>query len=70
VRGSVLSDGFVCGTWRITRPRGSPDATLVIHRVGPMGKRATGALSAEGRRFARFIDPAAETYDVRLIDVS
>jgi hypothetical protein len=63
VSGSVLHDGFVCGTWRIDRDRDGT-TTLVVDHVGRLAKRAASSVAAEGRRLLRFIAPDA-VHDVR-----
>jgi hypothetical protein len=47
--GAVLSDGFVCGTWRLN------GATLMVTHLDRLTKRATDALAAEARRLLRFL---------------
>jgi hypothetical protein len=64
-RGAVLSDGTGCGTWWIERDRAARRATLVVHLVVRLTKRATGAVEAEGRRLLRFLDPGAD-HDVQV----
>ena len=63
MRGSVLDDGFVCGTWRIE------DGTLVVEHVEPLTKRRQSRIAAEGRRLLRFLDPGAGDRDVRFAAV-
>jgi hypothetical protein len=63
VHGSVLSDGFAFGTWRLDRDSGT--ATLVVTHARRPTKRAAAALAAEGRRFLRFAAADADTHDVR-----
>jgi Winged helix DNA-binding domain len=65
VHGSVLSNGSARGTWRVDRTDGA--STLVIHHAGPLAKRATAALAAEGRRLVRFLHPSTELRDVRFV---
>ena len=60
IRGTVLEDGYVCGTWRIEDGR-----TLVVDHVVPLSKRAAASIAAEGRRFVRFVEGAPG--DVRLV---
>jgi len=65
VSGSVLHDGFVCGTWRMDRDR---DATaMVVDHGGRLNQRARSAVAAEGRRLLRFLAPDADAHDVRLV---
>lgn len=58
--GSVFQDGMVRGVWR-TQADG-----LVVRHV-PLPKRVLAAITAEGRRFVRFLDLGA---DVRLEPLS
>jgi hypothetical protein len=66
VHGAVLSDGFLCGPWRLERDRDTGGATLVVTRLGRLTKRAGAAVAAEGRRFLRFAAADADGHDVRL----
>lgn len=66
VHGSVLSDGFLCGTWRLDRDPDTGSATLVVNHVERLTKRAAAALAAEGRRLLRFAAADAGEHDVRL----
>lgn len=63
--GGVLVDGFLRGVWRIERDRATGIAVLVVSHVQPLAKKAAAALSAEGRRFLRFLAPEAEGREVR-----
>jgi len=65
VHGTVLSDGFLCGSWRLERDRDTGSATLVVTPVGRLSKRAVAAVGAEGRRFLRFAVAEVEAHDVR-----
>jgi hypothetical protein len=64
-RGAVLSDGTGCGTWWIERDRDTGRATLVVHLVVRLTKRATGAIEAEGRRLLRLLAAGAD-HDVQV----
>ena len=66
MKGTVLVDGLVTGTWVIEVDHDSGAATLVVHHT-PITKRALGALTAEGRRLVRFREPGAAAHDVRLV---
>ena len=66
-RGSVLHDGFLCGVWRLERPRGSGSALLEVTLAARLAKRAVASVEAEGRRYLRFAAPDAETIDVRVL---
>ena len=60
--GSVLGDGIVSGAWRL-----EPDR-LVVRHVDGLPKKTLAAISAEGRRLARFLE--ADARDVRLLPLS
>jgi hypothetical protein len=60
--GTVLVDGFVAGTWRITRQRDG--ATLHIRPFGRLNRQDRTALAEEGARFLDFAAAEAGTYDV------
>ena len=64
-RGSVLHDGFLCGTWRIDRDPSTGAATLVVSHLEALTKRAAARLAAEGRRLLRFLASDADAHDVR-----
>jgi hypothetical protein len=49
---TVLVDGFVRGTWKITRHRG---ATLLIEPFEPLPEQDRTALAEEGERLIRFV---------------
>jgi hypothetical protein len=63
---AVLVDGFVCGTWNITRRRGA--ATLLIEPFEPLLERDRDALAEEGERLVRFVGEGAETFEVRFAE--
>ena len=67
VHGSVLYDGFGCGTWRVEDDRASGRATLIVDHVGRLTKKATAALAAEGRRLMRLIAADATTHEVTFL---
>jgi len=65
IPGSVLIDGFVAGTWRLTRSR--PGATVTIELFGPVRQIDTAqrdALAAEAGRVLAFGAPDA-VHEVR-----
>jgi hypothetical protein len=51
-RPMFLLDGFVRGTWKIARERGT--ATLVVAPFAPLGDEDRGLLAEEGARLLRF----------------
>jgi hypothetical protein len=59
----------VAATWAIERDATSGTATLAVHHVPGLTKRAQAAIVAEGRRFVRFHESGASAYDVRLAPV-
>jgi hypothetical protein len=65
IRGTVLFDGFLCGTWRTQQDRADGVTTLIVDHLGRLTKRATSAIGAEGRRLLRFMDSG--TGDVRFV---
>ena len=65
IQGTVLQDGTVAGTWHIQRDRANGAATLVVEHF-PLNARARASIAAEGRRFLRFYEAGATSYDVRL----
>ena len=69
VSGSVLYDGFVCGTWRIDRGRDDGATTLVIDHPGRLAQRARSSLAAEGRRLLRFLAAGADRHEVRFAEL-
>jgi Winged helix DNA-binding domain len=68
VSGSVLHDGFVCGTWRVHRDGGA--AAIVVDHAGRLNQRARSAVAAEGRRLLRFLEPGAGPQDVRFVGLT
>jgi Winged helix DNA-binding domain len=66
VSGSVLHDGFVCGTWRMDRDHAGGTAVLVVDHVPGLNQRARSAVAAEGRRLLRFLAPEANA-DARFV---
>jgi hypothetical protein len=68
IRGTVLHDGTIAGTWHIVRDRASGSATLAVDHV-QLNTRAQTSIAAEGRRFLGFHEPASTSHDVRLSPV-
>jgi hypothetical protein len=62
VRGTVLVDGFVGGTWRFDRAKGS--AAVVVTPFAPLRPADRDALTDEGARLLAASDPGA-AHDVR-----
>jgi winged helix DNA-binding protein len=61
---TVLVDGFVRGTWKITRGEGT--ATLLIQPFGPMPKKGRATVSEEGARLLAFAAADAGSHEVRI----
>lgn len=61
--GTVLLDGFVAGTWKISRSRDS--ATLLIRPLEPLQPRDRAALADEGARLLSFASAGAKAHDVQ-----
>ena len=68
IRGTVLHDGTIAGTWHIVRDRAAGTATLMVDHV-PLNARARESIAAEGRRFVRFHEPGATSHEVCLASV-
>lgn len=64
VHRSVLSDGFLCGTWSVD------GGTLTVRHVGRLSLPATRALEAEGLRLLRFLAADAGANTVRFSAVA
>jgi hypothetical protein len=62
----VLADGEVKAAWVIRRDRDTGSATMEVHHTG-LSKRLASAVTAEGRRTVRFLEPNASVHDVRLV---
>ncbi|MFE0626222.1 winged helix DNA-binding domain-containing protein [Streptomyces sp. NPDC058864] len=62
VRGTVLVDGFVAGTWSTDRARGA--AVVTVAPFAPLAAADREALEAEGGRLLAASDPEAD-HDVR-----
>jgi hypothetical protein len=67
VRGTVLHDGTVSGTWRTERDK-RDNAALVVDHLGGLSKAAQNAIADEGRRLVAFLVADADAYDVRLVN--
>jgi hypothetical protein len=61
--GTVLLDGFVRGTWRITRHRSK--ATLIVEPFKRLSKKDTAALTKEGAQLLAFVATDAEVQDIQ-----
>jgi hypothetical protein len=63
LRGTVLIDGFVGGTWRFERAKGT--AAIVVTPFARLRAADRDALTAQGERLLAASDPEAERRDVR-----
>src|SRR5215203_775842 len=63
VPATFLVDGFVRGTWKTERVRGS--ARLVISPFESLTKNTRDALTEEGGQLIRFVEEGAEAYEIR-----
>jgi hypothetical protein len=63
VRPTILSDGFVAGTWAFTHKRG--EALITVEPFAPLPQADRAALEEEGERLVQFIEPKAKTWAVR-----
>ena len=61
--GTVLLDGFVQGTWKITRHRST--ATLIVEPFKRLSKKDTSALTKEGAQLLAFVACDADVQDIR-----
>jgi hypothetical protein len=69
VLGTVLVDGMLAGTWKITRPRkAGAGAVLAVEPYEPLPADQQQALAEEGARLLAFVAPDAATHDVRVGD--
>jgi hypothetical protein len=64
IAATVLVDGFVVATWKAERKKGA--AILTITPFAPLSARAGKDVIAEGEALARFLEPDARTWDVRV----
>jgi Winged helix DNA-binding domain len=60
---TFLVDGFVAGTWKVSRVRKT--ATLMVSPFAPLPSAATSELEAEGERLLRFLEPDADQLEIR-----
>jgi winged helix DNA-binding protein len=60
---TFLVDGFVAGTWKVSRIR--KIATLTVSPFAPLSSAAKSELAAEGERLVRFVQPEADQFDLR-----
>ncbi len=68
VAATILVDGFVRGAWTTEKKKGI--AALTITPFAPLTASDRAALSDEGERLIRFIEPDAKSYEVRFSEES
>ena len=61
---TVLVDGFVAGTWKLDRKKST--ATVTVAPFSPFSARTRKEVVAEAERLARFAEPDAGKFDVRV----
>jgi hypothetical protein len=66
VAATFLVDGFVRGAWKVEKAKGV--ATLVMDPFGPLTPQNRQALSDEGEKLVRFVEPGAKAYAVRFAE--
>ncbi|MEO5842123.1 MAG: winged helix DNA-binding domain-containing protein [Acidimicrobiales bacterium] len=67
VRGTVLADGLIAGTWHIDRDRNDDSVTLVVHHWAFLTKRAVQTIASEAKRFVLFHEGTEAVRDVRFV---
>ncbi|MDB5066125.1 MAG: winged helix DNA-binding protein [Chloroflexi bacterium] len=63
-RGALLVDGFVRGSWRVTRERAA--AHLELELFAPLDRAASDAVTAEGTRLLGFLAGDAGSHELRV----
>jgi len=63
VAATILVDGFVRGAWKIEKAKTA--ATLVIEPFDKLTKKDRAALTEEGERLVRFVEPKAKSFEVK-----
>jgi hypothetical protein len=69
VRGSVLLDGTLLGTWWTEEDAAAGGVTLGIRHLRRVTARAARSLTAEGRRLMRMTHPGEGAREVRIVPV-
>jgi hypothetical protein len=60
---TFLVDGFVAGTWKVSRA--AKTATLTVSPFAPLSSAAKSELAAQWESLARFLEPDAARFDLR-----
>lgn len=63
VAATILVDGFVGGAWKVEKTKTS--ATLLIEPFAKLTKQDRAALTEEGEKLIRFIEPDAKSFDLK-----
>src|SRR5215831_7092929 len=63
VAATILVDGYVRGAWKIEKTKTA--ATLLIEPFDKLNKKDRAALTEEGERLVRFVEPKAKSFGVR-----
>jgi len=63
VAATILVDGFVRGAWKVEKTKTA--ATLAIEPFDKLTKKDRAALTEEGERLVRFVEPQAKSFEVR-----
>jgi winged helix DNA-binding protein len=61
---TFLVDGFVAGTWKVEKAKGT--ATLVVDPFAKLPKASRDALVEQAEHLVRFVEPKAKSHAVRL----
>jgi hypothetical protein len=68
IQGSVLSDGWLCGVWRVDIDPATGARTLTVTHVVPLGADAVDSLTEEGLAMLRFQETDTDViHDVRFV---
>ncbi len=66
VAATILVDGFVRGAWKVEKAKGA--AALVIEPFDTLTKHNRAALTEEGEKLVRFVEPDAKSHAVRFAE--
>ncbi len=64
IAATVLIDGFAAGTWKLEEKKGT--ATVSIAPFAPFAARTRKEVEAEAEALARFAEPEARAFEVRV----
>lgn len=65
VRSTILVDGFVAGTWKVEKSKGT--ATLLVEPFATLSRSSREALSEEGEKLVRFVGYDAKRHDITFV---